>query len=413
MEEILRRFGRGEISIEEASKELKLGSIREIRDFARIDINRSYRTGIPEIIFADGKSNNEVAAIAIAVASEKGFALISRVREAEMIKKRVEEETKDLDVDYNAISSTIVVKKRGYEFERAVKIGLITAGTADIPVAEEARVVAEVCGCQVIKTYDVGIAGIHRLASPLEAIVNEDVVAIIVVAGMEGALPSVVASLVNVPVIGVPTSVGYGLGGKGIAALLSMLQSCSPGLAVVNIDNGVGAATIAAKIGVRQKEETQKQNIITNEGSMTIEENIGYSFLDKNILNRALTRKAYALEQRQRNHVCEDQEIFRTLGDAVLKAVLVDLLIHSGCKTRDEITRKKIELEREESLAKICCELGIGESIMLGAGEKKQRANEEPYVLAETFEAVIGAIYLDGGYDTAKKIITNLFKTKS
>ncbi|MEA2000159.1 MAG: hypothetical protein U9N61_12670, partial [Euryarchaeota archaeon] len=194
MEEILRRFGRGEIGIEEASKELKLGSIRKLRDFARIDINRSYRTGIPEIIFAEGKSNNEVADIAIAVASEKGFALISRVREAEMIKKRVEAETKELDVDYNAVSSTIVVKKRGYEFESAGKIGLIAAGTADIPVAEEARVVAEVCGCEVIKTYDVGIAGIHRLASPLEAIVNEDVVAIIVVAGMEGALPSVVAS---------------------------------------------------------------------------------------------------------------------------------------------------------------------------------------------------------------------------
>ena len=414
MEEILRRFGRGEIGIEEASKELKLESIRKIRDFARIDINRSYRTGIPEIIFAEGKSNNEVADIAIAVASEKGFALISRVREAEMIKKRVAEETKELDVDYNAISSTIVVKKRGYEFERRVKIGLIAAGTADIPVAEEARVVAEVCGCEVIRTYDVGIAGIHRLASPLEEIVNEDVVAIIVVAGMEGALPSVVASLVNVPVIGVPTSVGYGLGGKGIAALLSMLQSCSPGLAVVNIDNGVGAATIAAKMCVRRKEESQKQNKFkNNEGRMTIEENIGYSFLDKNILNRALTRKAYALEQRQRNQACEDQEIFRTLGDAVLKAVLVDLVIQSGCKTRDEITRKKIELEREESLAKIGRELGIGESIMLGVGEKKQRANEEPYVLAETFEAVIGAIYLDGGYDTAKKIITILFKTKS
>ena len=410
MEEILRRFGRGEIGIEEASKELKLESIRKIRDFARIDINRSYRTGIPEIIFAEGKSNNEVADIAIAVASEKGFALISRVREADMIKKRVEEETKDIDVDYNAVSRTIVVKKRGYEFERSVKIGLIAAGTADIPVAEEARVVAEVCGCEVIKTYDVGIAGIHRLASPLEAIVNEDVVAIIVVAGMEGALPSVVASLVNVPVIGVPTSVGYGLGGKGIAALLSMLQSCSPGLAVVNIDNGVGAATIAAKMCVRQKEESP--NIIKNEGRMTIEENIGYSFVDKSILNRALTRKAYALEQRQRNQACEDQEIFRTLGDAVLKAVLVDLLIKSGCKTRDEITRKKIELEREESLAKIGRELGIGESILLGAGEKKQRANEEPYVLAETFEAVIGAIYLDGGYDTAKKSITNLFNLR-
>ncbi|RCV63754.1 NCAIR mutase (PurE)-related protein/dsRNA-specific ribonuclease [Methanophagales archaeon] len=412
MEEILRRFGRGEIDIEEASKELKLESIRKIKDFARIDINRSYRTAIPEIIFAEGKSNNEVADIAVALASEKGFALISRVREAERIKKRVEEETTDLDVDYNTVSRTIVVKKRGYEFESSGKIGLIAAGTADIPVAEEARVVAEVCGCEVIKTYDVGIAGIHRLASPLEAIVNEDVVAIIVVAGMEGALPSVVASLVNVPVIGVPTSVGYGLGGKGIAALLSMLQSCSPGLAVVNIDNGVGAATIAAKMCGRQKEALPKPNIIKNEGSMTIEEKIGYSFSDKNILNRALTRKAYALEQRQRNHACEDQEIFRTLGDAVLKAVLVDLLIQSGCKTRDEITRKKIELEREESLAKIGREVGISESIMLGVGEKKQRANEEPYVLAETFEAVIGAIYLDGGYDTAKKSITNVFNLK-
>ena len=409
MEEILRRFGRGEISIEEASKELKLGSIRKIKDFARIDVKRSYRTGIPEIIFAEGKSNNEVADIAIALATENGFALISRVREAEMIKKRVQEETKDLDIDYNAVSSTIVVKKRGYEFERSGKIGLIAAGTADRPVAEEVRVVAEVCGCEVIKSYDVGIAGIHRLASPLEAIVNEDVVAIIVVAGMEGALPSVVASLVSVPVIGVPTSVGYGLGGKGIAALLSMLQSCSPGLAVVNIDNGVGAATIAAKMCATQKRESQKPDINNNEGNTTIEENIGYSFSDKNNLNRALRRKAYALEQRQREHACEDQEIFRTLGDAVLKAVLVDLLIQSGCKTREEITRKKIELEREESLAKIGRELDIGNSIMLGIGEKKQRANEEPYVLAETFEALIGAIYLDGGYDTLKKIITNLF----
>jgi NCAIR mutase (PurE)-related protein len=407
MEEILRSYGRGEISIEKACKELKLDGIRKIKDFARIDINRSNRTGIPEIIFAEGKSNNEVADIATALASAKGFALITRVSDAEVIKKRVGEETDDLEVDYNEVSRTMVVKKCGYKFEKRGKIGLIAAGTADIPVAEEARVVAGVCGCEVIKTYDVGIAGIHRLASPLEEIVKEDVGAIIVVAGMEGALPSVVASLVNVPVIGVPTSVGYGLGGKGIAALLSMLQSCSPGLAVVNIDNGVGAATIVAKMFVTQKEESP--NIIKNVGSMTIENNLGYYFRDKNLLNRALTRKAYALEQRQRNQACENQEIFRTLGDAVLKAVLVDLLIKSGCETRDEITRKKIELEREESLAKIGHKLGIGDSIMLGVGEKKQRANEEPYVLAETFEAVIGAIYLDGGYDTANEIIAKLF----
>ncbi len=256
MEEILRRFAHGKISIEEACKELKLESIRKVKDFARIDINRPHRTGIPEIIFAEGKSSDEVADIAMAHATAKGFALISRAREkdAEELKKRVVEEKKeDFEADYNEVARAILVKRRGYEFEKRGKIGLIAAGTADIPVAEEARVVAEVCGCEVIKTYDVGIAGIHRLASPIEEIVNEDVAAIIVVAGMEGALPSVVASLVDVPVIGVPTSVGYGLGGKGVAALLSMLQSCSPGLAVVNIDNGVGAGAFAAKCVMHRK----------------------------------------------------------------------------------------------------------------------------------------------------------------
>ncbi|MCK4476464.1 MAG: nickel pincer cofactor biosynthesis protein LarB [Methanophagales archaeon] len=255
MEEILKRFASGKIGIEEACKELKLESIRRVKDFARIDVNRLYRTGIPEIIFAEGKSSAEVADIAMALATAKGFALISRAREkdVEELKKRVEEESEDFEVDYNEVAKTIIVKKRGYEFEKIDKIGLIAAGTADIPVAEEARVVAEVCGCEVIKAYDVGIAGIHRLVEPLEEIVNANVAAIIVVAGMEGALPSVVASLVNVPVIGVPTSVGYGLGGKGTAALLSMLQSCSPGLAVVNIDNGVGAGTFAAKCACRKK----------------------------------------------------------------------------------------------------------------------------------------------------------------
>lgn len=144
---------------------------------------------------------------------------------------------------------------------------------------------------------------------------------------------------------------------------------------------------------------------------MTIEKNIGYSFSDKNLLNRGLTRKAYALEQKQRNHDCEDQEVFRTLGDAVLKAVLVDLLIKSGCKTRDEITSKKIRLEREETLAKISQDLGIGPFIKLGVGEEKHKANEEPKVLAETLEALIGASYLDGGYSASKGVITKWFKS--
>ena len=250
MEEILKKVARRELSIEEASRKLKSERIKKIKDFARIDLSRSQRTGIPEIIFALGKSSREVADIAMAHATAEGFALISRAREedADALKKRVrEEKNEDFEVDYNHVARTILLKRRGYTFEKRGEIGIIAAGTADIPVAEEARVVAEVCGCEVIKAYDVGIAGIHRLAAPLEELVNEDVAAVVVVAGMEGALPSVVAGLVDVPVIGVPTSVGYGLGGEGIAALLSMLQSCAPGLAVVNIDNGVGAGTFAAK----------------------------------------------------------------------------------------------------------------------------------------------------------------------
>ena len=145
--------------------------------------------------------------------------------------------------------------------------------------------------------------------------------------------------------------------------------------------------------------------------TMTLEEKVGYSFDDKHLLNRALTRKAYALEQKQRNRDCEDQEVFRTLGDAVLKAVLVDLLIKSGCKTRDEITRKKEGLESKNPLAKIGRNLGIGRFIILGVGEEKQEASKESYVLAETLEALIGAIYLDGGYNASKDVITEWFES--
>ena len=143
---------------------------------------------------------------------------------------------------------------------------------------------------------------------------------------------------------------------------------------------------------------------------MTIEAALGYTFSDKNLLNRALTRKAYANEQKQQNNVCEDQEIFRTLGDSVLKTALVDRLIASGCKTREEITNRKMELESEEGLARISRELGIGDSIKLGLGEIRQKANEKQYVLAETLEALIGAIYLDRGYDASRKTIIEWFK---
>lgn len=143
---------------------------------------------------------------------------------------------------------------------------------------------------------------------------------------------------------------------------------------------------------------------------MTIEDALGYTFSDKNLLNRALTRKAYANEQKQQDKDIEDQEIFRTLGDAVLKTVLVDLLIKSGCKTREEITNRKMELESVEGLAKIGRELGIGPYIKLGLGEIKQKANEKQYVLAETLEALIGAIYLDMGYEASRETIIKWFR---
>jgi len=143
---------------------------------------------------------------------------------------------------------------------------------------------------------------------------------------------------------------------------------------------------------------------------MSLEEKLGYIFKDKYFIDRALTRKAYALEQKQQNIDCEDQEIYRTLGDAVLKTVLIDLLIKSGVNSRGEITNRKKSLEREEGLAQISKALGIGNVLRLGKGEEKQRAEEEPYVLAETFEAVIGAIYLDGGFEACRETIETLFE---
>jgi ribonuclease III len=140
-----------------------------------------------------------------------------------------------------------------------------------------------------------------------------------------------------------------------------------------------------------------------------IEDLLGYVFYDKDTLNRALTRKAYANEKKQRNCPCPDQEIFSTLGDAVLKAVLVDLLIRAGCSTPDEITQKKKELEREEILSRIAGDLGIGSFIHLGAGEEKHHADRQPYVLAETLEALIGAIFIDGGYEAAEQRIKRWF----
>jgi hypothetical protein len=155
----------------------------------------------------------------------------------------------------------MVIKKKDFMFESyGGKVGILAAGTSDIPVAEEARVVAEEMGCTVFAAYDVGVAALHRLFLPLKEIIQNDADSLIVVAGREGALPSVIAGLVDVPVIGVPTSIGYGLGEKGVSALMAMLQACSLGLAVVNIDGGVAAGAIAALIANRVAKARHSHN---------------------------------------------------------------------------------------------------------------------------------------------------------
>jgi NCAIR mutase (PurE)-related protein len=152
----------------------------------------------------------------------------------------------------NREANMAVVREPGREqVATGGRLGILSAGTADIPAAEQARVIAEEMGCETLTAYDVGVAGVHRLVGPLTNMIDADVAAIIVAAGMEGALPSVVAGLVPAPVIGLPTSTGYGMGGGGIAALMTMLQSCCPGLVVVNIDNGIGAGATGALIANR------------------------------------------------------------------------------------------------------------------------------------------------------------------
>jgi NCAIR mutase (PurE)-related protein len=248
MREILQKLINGEISAETAEKMLKPMQIMELEDFAKIDVCRDIRTGVPEAIFAEGKENEEIVKILMNCAFN-GRIMVTRLpnERFEIIKNELNPLIdKGFKVEYNKRAKILMVKN--HEVEKLGKIGVITAGTSDIPVAEEARVVAEESGCEVLKSYDVGVAGIHRLFSQVRRMMESNVEVIIVVAGMEGALPSVVAGLVDVPVVGLPTSVGYGVGKGGFTALYAMLQSCAPGIGVVNIDNGYGAAIFASTI---------------------------------------------------------------------------------------------------------------------------------------------------------------------
>ncbi|MFQ5867797.1 MAG: nickel pincer cofactor biosynthesis protein LarB [bacterium] len=230
-------------------------NIKHIKDLARLDICREKRSGIPEFILAEGKEWKDVTKLMINMAKAKGKAIATRADKKcfNEIKKRV---AQGYRLKHYEKARMVILIKRGYKEKKfRGKVGIIAAGTSDIPIAEEVRATCEQLGCEVIYAYDVGVAGMHRLFSPLEKMLREEVSVIVVAAGMEGALPTVVKSLVDVPVIGVPTSIGYGYGGKGESALMTMLQSCSPGLVVVNIDNGFGAGCAAGLIAQQSKKE--------------------------------------------------------------------------------------------------------------------------------------------------------------
>lgn len=237
--EILEGVKNGIISIEQAEGILKRQPFEEL-GYAKLDTHRKLRSGFPEVIFCSGKAEEHLLAIFGRLLEEEGEVLGTRASQEQyaLIQEKYPQ------TSYDPVSRIIKAEKPGKVKEG--KIVVCTAGTADIPVAEEAAQTAEFFGSYVERIYDVGVAGLHRLLAKLEQIQSAN--CIIAVAGMEGALASVVGGLVDKPVIAVPTSVGYGASMKGLSALLTMLNSCANGIAVVNIDNGYGAGYIAAQI---------------------------------------------------------------------------------------------------------------------------------------------------------------------
>ena len=243
MRNILTKYRDDNLSLDQVLSELRTLPYQNL-DFAKVDHHRSLRKGFPEVVFGQGKTPAQISSIAEAILSHSQRLLVTRAshKAFEAVKEKVPEAI------YEEQSKAIVVDRRE---SKLLKPGLLVvcAGTADLPVAYEAITTAELMDCKVDRLFDVGVAGIHRLLDNLTILLDANV--IIVVAGMEGALPSVIGGLVNVPVIAVPTSVGYGSNFEGLAALLSMLNSCASGIGVVNIDNGFGAGYLASMINAR------------------------------------------------------------------------------------------------------------------------------------------------------------------
>jgi NCAIR mutase (PurE)-related protein len=245
LQELLSRYKNGEITLESVAEEIEGLRLEQIGDFACIDIGRSMRCGMPEVVLAEGKEPEHLARIALRHAEATGRCVITRVLPEQVAFIRNFIKSTGIQAHYHKTARILVLSRGTAPKLTGGIVAIITAGTSDIRVAEEAKIIAQELGCEVRTAYDVGAAGIHRLFPALKPMLSAHV--FIVCAGREGTLPAVVAGLVDKPVIGVPVSTGYGYMGEGRAALASMLQSCSV-IAVVNIDAGFTAGAFAARI---------------------------------------------------------------------------------------------------------------------------------------------------------------------
>lgn len=239
---LLQAVAQGQVSPEVAFDKLRHLDFEPVADFAKVDHHRALRTGFPEVIWGPGKTVAQIVAIMQAMGDRTSVVMATRIEPGVAVALQAALPP----VEYYETARICALPTLEPPPPQPGRLGILTAGTADIPVAEEAAVTAELCGFQVQRLWDVGVAGVHRLLRHRDLLAQLDVV--VVVAGMEGALPSVVAGLVACPVIAVPTSVGYGASFGGLAPLLTMLNSCATGVGVVNIDNGFGAAILAGQI---------------------------------------------------------------------------------------------------------------------------------------------------------------------
>ncbi len=250
LDETLAAVARGTLSPSEAAERLRRGELRYLDEFAVLDLGRAARKGVPEIVYAPGKTAAQVAKICTSVLEHSERVIVSgpNPEQESLLRDTLRDTLSGIPI---RSAGRALIAGPGETAPTGGRVVAVSAGTSDLTVLEEAVAVAREMGVAVESFHDVGVAGIHRLAAPLEEMHAFDPDCVVVAAGMEGALPSVVSALVTVPVVGLPTSTGYGLGGDGTAAILGMLQSCSPGLSVVNVDNGVGAGVAAALVANR------------------------------------------------------------------------------------------------------------------------------------------------------------------